>query len=571
MERTNVQPVEIMDENLTSKMNSRENSAENNNENTIGNTKEISSETNKEIGNEINKEIGQEISKEITKETGKEMSKEIGSDDIKGNTLLLIWALALGLLFNVLFYDKPLGLSYPLYVTALYFVLVWNIRKYQKVRFGLTWLLGISIMALSFSYLLFSNEIFAALNFLVILVLLVAHSLLLTSNNRHKWFESSFFVDLLYGIFARPFMNFLKPFSLIARVVKQRTNLGKFGTAGKVLAGLLITIPLLIVIIPLLASADDVFRYFIELIPNVFESINLDDFISRVLVVTVVTCILFSYLLSLFYAKREPGANTDIEKPNPRAFLDPVTVTTVLVLIDVLYIFFIVIQFSYLFGSVTTGLPSDLTYAEYARKGFFELVAVTLINLGILLGSLNLVKASENKLALVVKALSTILVVSTFIMLLSAHLRMSLYEEAYGFTYLRILTHAFMVYLFGLFVISLAKIWRPTIPLLKSYIVVSIVAYTLINYVNVDKVIAENNIERYNNGNSIDIAYLSSLSYDAVPLLVDFRNNTTDQELANQLENMLEDKKAKLEKDTPWQSFNISKYRAKKALIGQEP
>ena len=167
--------------------------------------------------------------------------------------------------------------------------------------------------------------------------------------------------------------------------------------------------------------------------------------------------------------------------------------------------------------------------------------------------------------------LSTILVLSTFIILLSAHLRMSLYEEAYGFTYLRILTHAFMAYLFGLFVISLGKIWRPTIPLLKSYIVVSIVAYTLINYVNVDKVIAENNIERYNKGNSIDIAYLSGLSYDAVPLLVDFRNNTTDQELANQLENVLEDKKAKLEKDTSWQSFNISKYRAKQALIGQEP
>lgn len=488
----------------------------------------------------------------------------------KENIQLLLWSLALGLLFNLLFYDKPLGVSYPLYAIALYSALVWNIRKNQnqKVKFDLTWLLGISIMALAFSYFLFSNEIFAVLNFLIILILLIAHSLLLTSNNRYKWFESRFLVDLLYGIFARPLLNFLKPFSLIANIVKQRANLDKFTVAGKVLAGLLLTIPLLIVIIPLLASADDVFRYFIELIPNVFENINLNLFGPRLLVVTVVTCIIFSYLWSLFRSKPQPAGNSNIKNsPNPRGFLDPITVTTILVLIDALYIFFIAIQFSYLFGSLADGLPSNFTYAEYARKGFFELVAVTLINLVILLGNLNYVKASGNKLAIVVKLLNTTLVVSTFIMLLSAHLRMSLYEDVYGFTYLRILTHAFMGYLFVLFVISLAKIWRQTIPLLKSYIIISIVAYTLINYVNVDKIIVENNIERYNQGNPIDLVYLSQLSYDAVPLLVDFMNNTTDQELANQLKNTLENKKAILKSDTPWQSFNISKYRAKKALL----
>lgn len=481
---------------------------------------------------------------------------------------LLVWSLALGLLFNLLFYDKPLGLSYPLYVTSLYFVLVMNIRKSPKIKFGQTWLLGISIMALSLTYFFFSNQIFAVLNFLVIPILLVVHSLLLTSNNRHKWFETRFLVDLVYGVFARPFMHFLKPFSLLAQSAKQRTNLGKYKTAGKVVAGLLLTIPLLVVIIPLLASADDVFNYYIGLIPNVFDDFHLDDLISRFLIITVVTAILFSYLWSLFYAKHKPSGAIAIEKStNPRAFLDPVTITTVLVLIDALYFFFIAIQFSYLFGSVTTGLPSDLTYAEYARKGFFELVTVTLINLGLLLGSLNYVKTGNNKLTIAVKTLNTFLVVSTLIMLLSAHLRMSLYEEAYGFTYLRILTHAFMAYLFVLFAISLAKIWRPTIPLLKSYIAVSIVAYTLVNYVNIDKVIAENNIARYGQGNPVDIAYLSELSYDAVPVLVDFKNNTTDQELSDQLENMLESKKTVLEKDTSWQSFNISKYKAKQALL----
>jgi hypothetical protein len=361
-------------------------------------------------------------------------------------------------------------------------------------------------------------------------------------------------------------VNCLEPFYLISKIAKPRANPGKFRVVGKVLAGLLLAIPLLIVIVPLLASADDVFRNFVELIPNIFQAININEFVARVLIVTIVACLVFSYLWSLFVSKllTDEFSNTDsLNKPGP--FLDPITVTTILVLIDALYIFFIAIQFSYLFGSLQSGLPDNFTYAEYARKGFFELVVVTLINLVILLGNINFVKESGSMLGKVVKVLNTALVVSTIIMLLSAHFRMFLYEEAYGFTYLRVLTHAFMGYLFVLFVVTLTKIWHQALPLLKSYIVISIVAYSLVNYINIDSLIVKNNIERYNKGNPIDIMYLTKLSYDAVPQLVDFMNSTSNQGLAKQLENELKYKKQVLERATPWQSFNISKYRARLA------
>ena len=341
--------------------------------------------------------------------------------------------------------------------------------------------------------------------------------------------------------------------------------MGKYSSAGKVLAGLMLTIPLLFVIVPLLASADDVFRYFIEQIPNLFKNIDLGEFIPRLLIVTMVTCLVFSYVWSLIYPKLGL-TNSNIKIQSPGAFLDPITVTTLLILIDLLYVFFIAIQFSYLFGSLTDGLPHNFTYAQYARKGFFELVAVTFINLVILIGNMNFVKASGGTIDKVVKVLNTTLVVSTFIMLVSAHLRMSLYEAAYGFTYLRILTHAFMGYLFMLFSAALLKIWRQSIPLVKSFIVISITAYTLLNYINVDKLIVNNNIERYNQGNPIDISYLTTLSYDAVPELVDFVNRTSNQELAAKLKDNLNHRREGIERGASWQSFNISKYRAKESL-----
>jgi len=488
----------------------------------------------------------------------------------KEHVYFLLCSLILGLLFNFLFFGKTLGLSYPLYAIALYAILFWNLRHNQQLKLDWTWLLAIPIIALSFCYFIFSNQLFAALNFLVIPILFVAHTLLLTANNRCKWFEAQFLVDLLEGLAVRPLANCLKPFSLMSKIAKPRANPGKFRVVGKVLVGLLIAIPLLIVIIPLLVSADDVFRHFVELIPNVFKAINLSEFVARVLIVTIVTCLVFSYLWSLFISKTGlTGALSNTNSlPKPSPFLDPITVTTVLVLIDVLYVFFIAIQFSYLFGSLRSGLPDNFTFAEYARKGFFELVIVTLINLVILLGNMNFVKASGSKMETVVKVLNTALVVSTLIMLLSAHFRMSLYEEAFGFTYLRVLTHAFMGYLLVLFVITLSKIWYKALPLLKSYIVISIIAYSLLNYINVDSLIVKNNIERYNKGNPIDITYLTTLSYDAVPLLVDFMNSTSDRGLAKQLENALTNKKQALERATPWQSLNISRYRARKVLQG---
>jgi hypothetical protein len=132
------------------------------------------------------------------------------------NLYLLLGSLALGLLFDFLFFDKPLGMSYPLFIIALYFFLFWNIncnlnwRPTLKLDFIL--LLGISIIALSLTYILFSNPIFTVLNFFMIPILFVTHSLLLTSNNQHKWFESLFLADLLYGFTYRPLRNCLKPF-----------------------------------------------------------------------------------------------------------------------------------------------------------------------------------------------------------------------------------------------------------------------------------------------------------------------------------------------------------------------
>ena len=107
-------------------------------------------------------------------------------------------------------------------------------------------------------------------------------------------------------------------------------------------------------------------------------------------------------------------------------------------------------------------------------------------------------------------------------MLYSAFMRLHLYEQAYGYTYIRFLVHAFMIFLALLLLIAGLRIRYTSIPLLRWYIVLSITAYTAVNYVGMDNRIAELNVERYHKTGSIDTAYLANLSADAIPQLRKF-------------------------------------------------
>lgn len=486
---------------------------------------------------------------------------------------ILFFSLFLGLLFNLLFYGKTLGLSYPLYVLVLYAVLILILRSHNLLRLSWLWLPAIPVIALSFTYFFFSNPIFQVLNFVMIPVLFIGHTLMLTSRSRSQWVDGLFFIDILYSLFIRPFAYCMKPFSLIFDSLKSKANPGKYRFVTQVIIGLLIAIPLLFVIVSLLASADDIFRLFIEQIPNVFMGINLTSFLGRTVVVLVVACLIFSYLWSVFISKSPETNNLNVNTQaqikghdTTRPLGAPATAITILVLMDALYAFFISIQFSYLFGSLSYALPQGFTYAQYARKGFFELVVVTVINLVLVLAAIYFVKPTDTRILTTVKVLNTLLVVCTFMILLSAHFRMTLYENVYGFTYLRILTHAFMAYLFVLYSVTLCRIWLKRQRLLKSFILISLAAYMVINFMNIDRIIVNNNIERYNNGCIIDIVYLTNLSYDAVVPLVDFMNSTSDQKLAGELKTALDNKRQWLDRDTSWQSYNISENRARQSL-----
>ena len=477
--------------------------------------------------------------------------------------LFAILALVAGIIFDYLFFEKAIGVSYPLFV-AVFYCVFW-VASHKRVSFQIDfgWFLFIPILLLSAAFAIHSNPVLLARNSVLIPPLLLLQTTLLVYG--YEWSSVRcvlrFMDRLIRQVFGTAPEVFLEPISLAKAVDRMAPEKRK--TLKNIFIGLIISAPVLVVVIALLAEADTVFQNLIANALKPLEFIGSIPLAEHMGVIGIITVLLFGYLALVLKAKVE-RISESAERDS--GAWDATIVATVLVMVNAVYILFCAIQFTYLFGGeeVIRSIP-DYTYAEYARRGFSELIVVTVINLSILLIGLRFTK-NGGKLDRLVLALRCLLVLCTVIMLYSAHLRLKLYEDAYGYTYARIFAHTFIGFLFTLFMLTLYKLWRRELPLLKAFAVAALLAYTTLNYVNIDAIIAQRNIDRYFRTGKIDLDYLQELSYDAMPELTRLSVVDNGDMAEKKMEVFLRDKGAELRSESPWQSYNFSKAKAKRIL-----
>lgn len=479
---------------------------------------------------------------------------------------MLLGSVAVGCLGDVLFYGKEFGISYPLFWIAMYAFFFWQAKNWQKQHLvnppqqAFAWLLTVPIFLLALTFFLFANEFFHLINFVLVPFLFVVQTMLLTKRHRAKWYTLGFIGEVLETVLFYTLKYMRLPFRFAKEWIKSRVDREKYRVITKVLVGLGISVPILLVVLGLLSQADRVFNHFLSEIPNWLFDLDAIEALFRLGVIGVVTLVLFGYMYALF-GQRE--ARVELPLPNDegkRIAWDGIILVTILIIINVVYAAFVFIQISYLFSGTQAVLPDGMTYAEYAKNGFNELVTVTIINFIILLSTMHLASRAKPLLYRMVQLLLSVLTVCTGFMLFSAYFRLSLYEEAYGYTHARLLAHGFMIFLFVLFVIALLKIWRNGFSLIKYYAIVALGSYVLLNYINMDVMIAKNNLSRYEATGNIDIEYLSRLSDDAIPVMMEL---VRDKSVADSLQDWLAYKKEDLQQERSWQSFHLAKYRAK--------
>ena len=260
------------------------------------------------------------------------------------------------------------------------------------------------------------------------------------------------------------------------------------------------------------------------------------------------------------------------EEPRERTLFDPIIAVVITSLLCVLYVFFSVIQILYLFiGNME--LPTGYTYAGYAREGFFQLLAVCVINLVLVLTCLYLFRESK-----ILKGILTVICACTFIMILSSALRMIMYINSFALTFLRLFVLWSLAVIFFLMAGITATIFWKRFPLFLYGVITVTVCYIALSFSHPDYLIA-----RYDLSHDGSRDYLCQLSADATPAILNPSINpdfTDIQEALVEPENADFDntyydlywirrhyyKTEDLTKNMNLRSFNFSLYRAKKYI-----
>lgn len=286
------------------------------------------------------------------------------------------------------------------------------------------------------------------------------------------------------------------------------------------LRGVLIALPLLLVLGALLASADLIFRQSLGNLFNWIKVDNLFEFVFRTTYILIFTYFLAGAFIHALTRSAEKKALSP-DKPVIMPFLGHVEAFIVLALVNLLFLGFIIIQLRYFFAGEANITIDGFTYAEYARRGFFELVAVALISLALYYTLSMITKRAQRTEKRIFSALGVLLMLQVGTMLVSAFQRLSLYEAAYGFTTLRTITHVFMIWLgILLAAVTLMEIFNQ-FKRLALVLLLVLFGFTLsLNLLNVDSFIARRNIEHAIAGNPLDANYLiRQVSDDGVPVL----------------------------------------------------
>ena len=268
--------------------------------------------------------------------------------------------------------------------------------------------------------------------------------------------------------------------------------------ASAVFFGILLTIPLAAVILMLLGSADALFGRLMKPLLHIFPTID------EYFILNNLRCILLGIPVGLYLCglvighsraarmnlcRKEAGdaneaaldkaaaahfypnftdiANTvelkklkdytkktaaDLDaKAAKKRLIPSVTLITMLTVLNSIYAVFLTIQFPVISAAFSNYLPEDMTYAEYARSGFFQLFAVAMINLFVIITVMMLHKELAGRAFKVLRIENTILCLFTIGLSVTAFRRMYLYISVYGLTRLRVYTSLFMIYLIIVF------------------------------------------------------------------------------------------------------------------------
>lgn len=440
------------------------------------------------------------------------------------------------------------GIFWALFgITGAVFVKVRDIgtTPFQKVIFIIAELFCLAPL---FGANMFVNLLAAAFSFILYFYLTISIS-------GGELFGRHFILDLLQSVLVRPFENF-------ARQPKSAFSVFRGGSRSKnvlyALLGLLTAVPLTVVVALLLMSSDEAFSNSMRDIVKYLPRFSFSLFWEILFAVPFAM-----YLFGAVFSVERSAPVYEDGAPSYRIF-PPVVSYFAVTPICIFYLIYIVTQF----GNIASAVDKTLDYSTFARRGFFELCAIAVINLGVIVLIQSFTKRKENDAKPLTLRIYTVLIsLFTLLIIATAITKMLMYINEYGMTLMRVYTSWFMVLLALIFVLIIVLQIRNYV-IWKALFAAFTAMLAVLCFGNFEGMIARYNISAYRSGalDELDVAAFDELGYSAAAPAAELLENTSDELLKRKLKDILEEIRVSDEYDDKFAYFSIPRAQAQAAM-----
>src|SRR5271157_680617 len=494
----------------------------------------------------------------------------------KTSNLLWVTVIVLGWLFDFLFWKQSFGINFAIFTVLCLiggFLLLW-INDQRPAR-GTLWLIPLILFFAAITFIRAEPmTIFLGILFTLFLMGVLANTFL-----GGRWFEYSL-ADYVSGFLKIMGSMIARPISFNAEVKREQAEGGvpvKRLNLWPLVRGIVIAIPIVAIFAALLSSADTIFSNQLNAFLKLFFDLNkLPEYIFRLCYILFIAYILAGvFLHAASQSKDEKLIGRD--KPLISQFLGFIETAIVLGSVIILFTAFVIVQFKYFFGGQANIGVGGLTDSEYARRGFGELAAVAFLSLLMIIGLSTITRRENEAQTRAYSGLSVVLVALVMVILVSAYQRLTLNELAHGFFRLRTYSHVFYIWLALLLVaVVVLEILHRERAFALAAVIASLGFAISLSILNVDGFTAEQSILRAEQGKYLNVADLTALSTDSVPVLVDeFLSPSLPTSIHEAIGAILVCRSARNDHSSQhsgdWRSFNFSRWAADRALAKVQP
>lgn len=436
---------------------------------------------------------------------------------------------------------------------------------------------GVLSLAGAVAFTLYNDTFIKAIMLFLVSALFTIYTCGISGTFRNRQGSFKMLCDMICGVFAAPFKN--------VGIIKNSYT-GSFSKNKGILhsvIGILISLPVLLIVIPLLSSSDAAFSGLLELILK-----NIGIYFLEFVVAAIIT----PYVVFYMIAKRKnlkTGSENSAKFFSSRGIVPGSAAVSFLSVISLTYLVYLFSQLAYFFSAFSGFLPEGYEFTEsaYARRGFFEMFAICVINI-IIISLVNILikKQKGVKSLTAAKFLSLFIMLFTVLLLVTAMAKMKLCLGIYGLSKNRLLVCVFMVMIVVIIFFYILHIFAPKISYMQPIIVFCSALFIALSFADIDGMIVKYNVEAYEGGQieKLDMDYIGSLSDSAMLYIIELsqsEDKTVSEDagyyVAKNIENSFyddfrlaydESNFADLEYDgaEDFRSYNIAKESARKAV-----